>query len=204
MRSTRIIAAFFAIILALPATAQVHNAGQGHRVKNVTVVNRPNAPVPVAVRSSQLTHVGRAPSEHVTLAFGVSIGPPSVFGFLRRLPDGSIDAPATDPNFGYIIPDGKALVVTDISFNLRGSNIPPSGESSKVSLGILNSIGGGFSQSLIYQVGPVVDDSGRISGSFQIGSGIVISSGSFLAVTFSVGTLADAQFFAYGYLIDDG
>jgi len=76
--------------------------------------NRPATPV--VVRGSEVTHVGRSPSEHVTL--GVAIGTNDICpekgagwtGFIQRAQDGSN---VTD---FFTVPTGKALILTDFNF----------------------------------------------------------------------------------------
>ena len=172
---------------------------------DVIVANDEGIPVPVVVQSSPVTHIGRAPSEHVNLtrftliqqSFGSDFR-----GFLRQLPDGSLEEGSNEPEFGWIIPAGKVLVVTDIDFEIGGTDMPDPGQTLRISLSVTEPTETGWRSSVVYRNGAIVAGDGRVYGSFHINSGLVIPDDRFLTSRLDIDVPVDSFFHVIGYIVD--
>lgn len=171
---------------------------------DVNIINDSGDPVPVVVQSPQTTHIGRSLADHVTLrSFTlISQAGTDLRGFRRVLPDGTFDETLNDPQYGWVIPAGKILVVTDIAFNIGGTSMPVPGANLGIQLGVLAPSNGGFSTGTVYRSGAIVDVNNRAADSFHINSGVLMSADRFLVSSLAVGVPVSPEFHLYGYLVD--
>lgn len=111
----RYFAAVAVALLAVPTFAYAQEQGRPAATSTpVTVTNTPSNPVPAAITTTTVTHVGRRPADHVTL--GLAAGSSDTCssasgwnGFIRRTQDGTFEP-------FFTVPPGKALILTDFGF----------------------------------------------------------------------------------------
>jgi hypothetical protein len=189
---------------------------------NVTVTNPPTQPVPVSLQgtgsitgdvsiaSTQVTHMGRAPQEHITL--GVAGGTGNLCdtgfgGFLRRQPDGGFGTGEF-----FVVPAHKVLIITDFGLGITratGRTWNP-GDLIGAKLTV-----GGSAFSTLYQTSVTVDanlaDAGKLWINERVLSGIVVAAGKRPCIVAGVGFSPEPNQAAvittlsimHGYLMDE-
>jgi hypothetical protein len=122
-------------------------------------------------------------------------------GFSRRRSDGtSINSEYIEP-YGYVVPRGKCLVITDLSYYSGFSQPLAPGALTKLTLGIVKVSGSGWQQTIMFVASPQFSNNKMIGGNVSLKTGFAVSRGCYLAVTPPVhGDLVSTELFVYGYL----
>jgi hypothetical protein len=122
-------------------------------------------------------------------------------GFSRRRSDGtSISSEYVEP-YGYVIPRGKCLVVTDLSYHSGFSQPLAVGALTKLTLGIVKVASSGWRQTIIFVASPQFASNKVIGGNVGLKTGFAVNHGCYLSVTPPVhGDLVSTELFVYGYL----
>lgn len=158
------------------------NSGNVPPAKDVNVVNTPNVivtntPDNPALVAEAGTHTGRAPSEHVTL---YRLGG----GTLQR-----VSAQGVPSGEQFVVPAGKVLVVTDLSWTAAGA---ATNAGSAATFRILN---GG---QIVHLSTAIIGGNGVAGASESMTSGIVFAPGS--SVTWATTTISGLDVSVHGYL----
>ena len=121
---------------------------------------------------------------------------------LRRIrSDGtSINSDYVEP-YGYVIPTGKCLVVTDLSY-YSGFTQPLAADSlTELALGIVKVSGSGWQQSTVFVTSPKFSINKMIGGNVTMATGFAVRHGYYLSVTLPAhGDLVSTELLVYGYL----
>ena len=141
-------------------------------------------------------------SDLVMLAMGNPMFEGGTTRGLRRIrSDGtSIGSEYVEP-YGYVIPRGTCLVVTDLSF-YSGFTQPLAADSlTTLALGIVKVSGSGWQQSTVFVTSPKFSNNKMIGGNVTMGTGFAVRHGYYLSVTLpGHGDLVSTDLFVYGYL----
>jgi hypothetical protein len=122
-------------------------------------------------------------------------------GFSRRRSDGtSVSSEYFDP-YGYVIPRGKCLVITDLTYYSGFSQPLAPGALTKLTLGIVKVSSSGWQQTIMFITSPQFSNNKVIGGNVSLKTGFAVSHGCYLSVTPPVhGDLVSTELFVYGYL----
>jgi hypothetical protein len=105
-----------------------------------------------------------------------------------------------DP-FGYVIPVGKCLVVTDLCYFSGFSQPPAPGNLTTLLLGIVTVSGSGWQQRSLFVTSPTLSNNRQIGGNITMKTGFAVRHGHYLSVTPPVyGDLVSTELYVYGYL----
>jgi len=132
----------------------------------------------------------------------ISTDNPLLCGF-RRIRAGGV-APASEyvAPYGFVIPTGRCLVVTDLAFFSDITEPLPEGSLSRVELGYWQPTKVGWNQATLFVVPALYTKNRCIGGNVSLNSGIVIPHARYLTARFHQRDLASTELFAYGYLAD--
>ena len=146
---------------------------------------------------------GHAPADLVTLGMGNPIFEGSNSRGLRRIgASGEILTPFDEP-YGYVIPGGRHLVVTDLAYYSGFTNPRPPGALAHVVLSILTLSGdGGSSHTPVFVATSPFAQNGFIGGNAEMQTGFAVAHGHFLTATTFDFELVSTEIFVYGYLTD--
>jgi hypothetical protein len=123
-------------------------------------------------------------------------------GFRRTRGDGTYPSSEYVEPYGYVIPKGKCLVVTDLAYHSRFTQPEPPGNMSEIRLGLLTVTSTSLSQGNLFITAPVFSQNGAIGGNVTMHSGFVIPHGHYLTVTLFDLELVATYLYVYGYLDD--
>jgi hypothetical protein len=165
-------------------------------ITSIFITNDASHPVPVQAQRDGLTHMRQPASAHVTLA----ARNPDSYGsaVLQQLGDDGralTDAAHYDPLYGYKIPAGKVLVITDIVFNTASAT-------PGFSMGLIVYVWG---PGLVGPFNPLFStyappsSTTNLSDRIALGSGLVVRGGRFIYL--NTGFYGDG--YLLGYLADD-
>jgi hypothetical protein len=121
---------------------------------------------------------------------------------LRRIrSDGtSIGSEYVEP-YGYVIPRGKCLVITDLSYYSGFTQPLGPGNLTTLTLGIVKVSSSGWQQNIIFVTTPQFSNNKMIGGNVSLETGVAIRHGYYLSVTPPIhGDLVSTELFVYGYL----
>jgi hypothetical protein len=121
---------------------------------------------------------------------------------LRRIrSDGnSVSSEYVEP-YGYVIPKGKCLVVTDLSYYSGFTQTMAPGSLTKLVLGIVKVSSSGWRQSIVFVTSPKFANNGLIGSNVTMETGFAVRHGHYLSVTLlQLGDLVSTELFVYGYL----
>jgi hypothetical protein len=139
----------------------------------------------------------------VTLEIGDPIDEGALsFGFRRTRGDGTFSASEYVEPYGYVIPKGKCLVVTDLAYYSRFTHPEAPGDLTRIMLGLLTVAGNSWSQGQLFVAAPSFSQNGSIGGNVTMQSGFVISHGHYLTVSLLDSELVATYIYVYGYLDD--
>ena len=103
--------------------------------------------------------------------------------------------------YGYVIPKGKCLVVTDLSYYSGFSQPLTQGSLTKLFLGIVTVSSSGWRQSTLFVTSPTFSSNRQIGGNVTMTTGLAVRHGHYLSVTLPAhGDLVSTDLFVYGYL----
>ena len=180
------------VIVTNSTSEPVPTVVQGTTKVAGTVLIGNTAAGPVLVRdvnASSLTHLGRKPSEMVSLS-GLFNTSGEIF-FLRTLPDGNATS--------FTIPAGKVLVITDVNWQVTAGN---PGTVTRLLLRIDNLANPALIRDVFDSV--LTLNSGGVSGSNEnLRAGIVVSSAAKITAHVTIPTGALNHLFLIGYLAPD-
>jgi hypothetical protein len=122
---------------------------------------------------------------------------------MRRIgASGEFLTPFDEP-YGYVIPTGRHLVVTDLGYYSGFTNPRPPGELTQVVLSILTpDESGGLTQTPVFVATATFAQNGFIGGNVEMQTGFAVCHGHFLTVTIVDFELVSTEVFVYGYLTD--
>ena len=121
-------------------------------------------------------------------------------GFSRRRSDGtSVSSEYFDP-YGYVIPRGKCLVITDLTYYSGFSQPLAPGALTKLTLGIVKVSSSGWQQTIMFVASPQFSNNKVIGGNVSLNTGFAVSHGCYLSVTPPVHGDVSTELFVYGYL----
>jgi hypothetical protein len=165
----------------------------GHRSK-------PGGPRPL----TRSTPCCPSPSDIVTLRMGNGIDPEGglLFGFERVHASGSSPPGESVAPYGFVIPKGRCLIITDLAYYSDFTKPEAAGDLTRVSLGYLQVMPSGFSQGLIFMTTAVFAKNGSIGGNVTLHTGFVIPNGRYLTVNLYDSELVSTDLYVYGYLTD--
>jgi hypothetical protein len=124
-----------------------------------------------------------------------------LFRGLRRVhPDGSIHANEHVEPFGYVIPKGKVLVVTDVAYHSAFTQPRPPGTLTELRFGIMTVTNQSVGQRAIFTTSSMLSLNGSIGGNFPLRTGFAVGHDHYLSVNFFDFELVSTYFFVYGYL----
>jgi hypothetical protein len=123
-------------------------------------------------------------------------------GFRRVHVDGSAPAGEYIDPYGYVIPKGRGLVVTDLAYYSSFTKPRAPGDLARLFLGYVQVTPTGLSQGLIFVTTPIFAQNGAIGGNVTLHTGFVIPHGRYLSVDLDDFELVATELFVYGYLID--
>jgi hypothetical protein len=123
-------------------------------------------------------------------------------GFRRIHVDGSAPAGEYVEPYGYVIPKGRGLVVTDLAYYSSFTKPRAPGDISRLFLGYVHVFPTGMTQGLIFVTTPIFSKNGAIGGNVTLHTGFVIPHGRYLSVDLDDLELVSTELFVYGYLID--
>lgn len=121
-------------------------------------------------------------------------------GFRRVHPDGSSDPSEYNAPYGYVIPKGKVLVITDVAYHSSFTQPRPAGTLTELRFGIVNVTNQSVGQRAIFTTSSLLSINGAIGGNFPLRSGFAIAHGHYLSVNFFDSELVATYMFAYGHL----
>jgi hypothetical protein len=123
------------------------------------------------------------------------------FRGLRRVhPDGSIDPGEHVEPYGYVIPKGKVLVVTDVAYHTGFTQPRPAGTLTELRFGIMTVTSNSVGQRAIFTTSSLLSINGSIGGNFPLRTGFAVGHGHYLSVNFFDSELSSTYLFVYGYL----
>jgi hypothetical protein len=141
-------------------------------------------------------------SDLVMLAMANPISEGATSRGLRRIhSDGTtVNNEYVEP-YGYVIPNGKCLVVTDLSYYSGFTQPPISGTLTNLTLGIVTVAGSGWRQGVLFVTSPLVSNNHQIGGNVSMKTGLVVGHGHYLSITLpAFGDLVSTELFVYGCL----
>jgi hypothetical protein len=112
-------------------------------------------------------------------------------GFRRIHVDGVAPANEYVEPYGYVIPKGRGLVVTDLAYYSSFTKPRAPGDISRLFLGYVD-----------VHPTPVFSQNGAIGGNVTLHTGFVMPHGRYLSVDLDDFDLVATELFVYGYLID--
>jgi hypothetical protein len=122
------------------------------------------------------------------------------YGFRRIHSDGtSIASEYVDP-YGYVIPAGKCLVVTDLAYYSSFTKPEAPGSLTHLLLGIATVTPGGFGQRQVFATTALFSNNGAIGGNVTMETGLAVAHGHYLTASLLDGQLVSTYLFVYGYL----
>jgi hypothetical protein len=126
-------------------------------------------------------------------------------GFVRLTPDGGVDSGSSEAPFGYVIPAGRRLVVTDLAYFSGFTSPGAENDLLEIRFAILTEHpGGGFSQIPVFVATTRFAHDGSVGGNVAMHTGFVVNHGHFLTATILQGSdLIATQLYVYGYLARD-
>jgi len=179
---------------------------QGSLFANVRRVPRRKTKVHGARRAVQASSVGpccQSAGALVTLALGDPIVVANLRGFRRIRADGTYPSGEYVVPYGYVIPKGKCLVVTDLAYYSGFTEPQPPGNLTRVMLGSLTvTAPNSWTQETLFVTAPLFSQNGSIGGNVTIRSGFVITHGHYLTVDLFDSDLIETYVYVYGYLED--
>jgi hypothetical protein len=120
-------------------------------------------------------------------------------GFRRIRPDGSQTGEYQDP-YGFVIPRGKSLVVTDLAYYSGFTNPQDPGDMTRLMLGMLTVNPTSIQQLPLFVTAPLFAKNGSYGGNVTLETGFAIRHGHFLTASFLDSELVSTYVFVYGYL----
>jgi hypothetical protein len=123
-------------------------------------------------------------------------------GFRRIHADDSSPPGEYIEPYGFVIPKGRCLIVTDLAFFSAFTNPEAAGNLTRLVLGFLHVLQDGWSQGVIFVTTPIFSQNGSIGGNVTMRSGFVIPHGRYLTVDLFDSELVETEVFVYGYLAD--
>jgi hypothetical protein len=138
----------------------------------------------------------------VTLEMAGPISASLTRGFRRIHPDGtSVVSEYVDP-YGYVIPPGKCLVVTDLAYYSGFTKPEPPGSLTHLLLGIATvNPGGGWGQRQVFATTAIFSNNGAIGGNVTMETGLAVAHGHYLTASLFDVELVSTYLFVYGYLV---
>lgn len=145
----------------------------------------------------------RSAAALVTLAFADPIGGANLRGFRRIRADGTYPSGEYVVPYGYVIPKGKCLAVTDLAYYSGFTQPEPPGNLTRVMLASLTvTAPNSWTQETLFVTAPLFSQNGSIGGNVTMRSGFVIPHGHYLTVGFFDSDLIETYVYVYGYLED--
>ena len=146
----------------------------------------------------------RAPADFVTLQMWSPIWEGSNTRWLRRIGASGEFLTPFDAPYGYEIPAGRHLIVTDLAYYSGFTNPRPPGELTRVLLSILTlDDAGGSTHTPVFVATARFAENGYIGGNVEMRTGFAVRHGHFLTATTFDFELVSPEIFVYGYLTDD-
>jgi hypothetical protein len=137
----------------------------------------------------------------VTLEMGNPIVDDPLFRGLRRVhPDGSIHPSEQVEPFGYVIPKGMVLVVTDVAYHSAFTKPRPPGTLTEVRFGLTTVTSKSVSQRAIFTTSSLLSINGSIGVNIPLRTGFAVGHGHYLTANFLDFDLVSTYLFVYGYL----
>src|SRR4051794_21740479 len=123
-----------------------------------------------------------AAADLVTLALGNPIDSenPLLRGFRRLHADGSAPAGEYVEPYGFVIPKGRCLIVTDLGYYSDFTKPEAAGSLTRVMLGYLQLLPNGWTQGILFITTAIFSKNGSIGGNVTLHSGFVIPHGRYL------------------------
>jgi hypothetical protein len=165
--------------------------------------SRPTRPAPPS-KAGKRGQCCPAPADRVILSLAGPILPDdAMFRAFRRIrADGSSVASEFINPYGYVIPRGRGLVVTDLAYYSAFTKPDPEGTLRRLSLGSVHVESGGLSQLMVFITTPVFAKNSSIGGNVSVNTGFVILHGRFLSCNLDNFELVSTEIFVYGFLVD--
>jgi len=127
---------------------------------------------------------------------------PLLRGFRRIHADGVAPAGEYIEPYGFVVPKGRCLVVTDVAYFSKATKPLAEGNLTRLSLGYLQLIKQGWMQGILFVTTAMYTKNRAIGGNVSLASGIVIPHGRYLTMDLYEKDLDMSEVFAYGYLAD--
>jgi hypothetical protein len=122
-------------------------------------------------------------------------------GFRRVHSDGSYQASEHLEPYGYVIPKGKWLMVTDIAYSSGFTKPRAAGTLTELRFGLMTVTGQSVGQRPIFETTSQLSSNGWIGGNVAMRTGFAIANGHYLSVNLFDHELVATYIFVYGYLI---
>jgi len=144
------------------------------------------------------------PADRVILSLADPIVPDDVMfrGFRRIRADGSSLPSEYVAPYGYVIPKGRGLVVTDLAYYSAFTKPDPEGTLRRLMLGSVHVWSSGLSQLMVFITTPVFAKNSSIGGNVSVNTGFVIPHGRYLSCNLDNFELVSTEIFVYGFLVD--
>lgn len=143
-------------------------------------------------------------SDLVVLGMGNPIDSenPLLRGFRRIHADGVAPAGEYVEPYGFVVPKGRALVVTDVAFFSKATKPLSPGSLTRLSLGYLQRVRQGWLQGILFVTTATYTKNRAIGGNVSLNSGVVIPYDRYLTLDLYEQDLDMTEVFVYGYLAD--
>jgi hypothetical protein len=142
-------------------------------------------------------------SDLVTLEMGNPVVPedPLFRGLYRVHPDGSVHPNEQNEPYGFIIPKGMVLVVTDVAYHSAFTQPRPPGTLTELRFGIVTVTPNSVGQRIIFTTSSLMAiNDGSIGGNVALRTGFAVGHGHYLSVNFLDFELVSTYLYVYGYL----